>query len=277
MIEYKAYHKKSLGKPKRRHAAPRKGKGAGEAAPARWRAALPAALAVVALAAASGAVLAVYAWLSHSRLFAVRVLDVNEGGRVPRDEVAAILKGVPGGNIFRLPAEQIGRRLLEHPFVERVSVRKALPDRLVVRIAERRPVAMINLDALFYVDERGRVFKRLTAYDPKEFPIITGFSPREIGARDPVALSNLARTVELLRLVESGTLRRNISEAHYDPLDGYSLVTRDRGVRIRVGTLDVAEALRRIEEAMPKVAGLGRDATVVDLRTEGRIYVRRES
>jgi len=39
--------------------------------------------------------------------------------------------------------------------VRSVSVRKAFPDRLVVRIEERRPVAMVNLDALYYVDAEG--------------------------------------------------------------------------------------------------------------------------
>jgi len=50
----------------------------------------------------------------------------------------------------------------------------------VVRIEERTPVAMVNLDVLHYLDEEGRPFKRLTAYDPKNLAIVTGFSRKDL-------------------------------------------------------------------------------------------------
>lgn len=275
MLEYKAYHKKSLGKPRRAHAARRKAKEKGAPRTASLlSAALPAAAALLVLVLVGVAGAAAYAWLGRSPLFAVRHIDVNPCAHVTRDEVSAILSGAARGNIWRLSTAEIGKRLRDHPFVREVSVRKAFPDRLVVRVVERTPVAMVNLDALYYVDERGDVFKRLTAYDDKGFPILTGFSRADLAAKEPLALRNLKRTIELLRRAESGSLRRNISEVHYDPLDGYTIVTRDRGLRLKVGTTEFAEAMRRVDEAMPKLAGLGRDVGVVDLKTEGRIYVR---
>lgn len=275
MIEYKAYHKKSLGKPRRGHAARRKGKvkGAREGG-VRFRHVLPVAAAflAVALVGASGA--AVYSWLGHSRIFSVQVIDINPCDHVSRDEVSGILNGVSPGNIWSLSTREIGRRLLTHPYVREVSVRKAFPDKLVVRVGERKPVAMINLDSLYYVDERGEIFKRLTAYDPKGFPIVTGFSREDLAAKDPVSMQNLKRTIDLLQCAESGVLRENISEAHFDAQDGFTLVTRDFGLQLKIGTTEFREAMRRVEEAMPKLASLGRDRGIVDLKTAGRIYVR---
>ncbi len=275
MIEYKAYHKKSLGKPRRGHAVRRKGKEKdAREGRVRFRHVLPVAAAILAVAFVGAAGAAVYSWLGHSRIFSVQVIDINPCDHVSRDEVSGILGGVPGGNIWALSTREIGRRLLTHPYVREVSVRKAFPDKLVVRVGERRPVAMINLDSLYYVDDRGDIFKRLTAYDAKAFPIVTGFSRADLAAKDPVSIRNLKKTIELLGCAEAGPLRENISEAHFDAQDGFTLVTRDFGLQLKIGTTDFREAMRRIEEAMPKLASLGRDSGIVDLKTAGRIYVR---
>lgn len=133
---------------------------------------------------------------------------------------------------------------------------------------------MINLDALYYVDDRGSIFKRLTAYDAKNLPILTGFSRKDLAAKDPVAIRNLKKTIDLLQNAEAGVLRRNLSEVHYDAQDGYTLVTRDFGLRLKIGTMDFTKAMQRVEEAMPKLASLGQAKGVVDLKTEGRIFVR---
>jgi cell division protein FtsQ len=276
MIEYKAYHKRSLGKPRKKvHAARKKGKEKnGAAARINFRQVLPvaAAILVVVLVTAAGA--AVYSWLGHSRLFSVRDIDMNRCAYVTRDEVSGILSGVAQGNIWSLSSRDIGHRLRTHPWVRSVSVRKVFPDRLVVRIEERKPAAMVNLDALYYVDEEGTIFKRLTAYDPKNFPIVTGFSRGELTARDAVTLQNLRKTLELLRCTESGVLRQNISEVHFDAQEGYTLVTRDSGLQLKIGMMDFREAMKRIEEAMPKLSSVGQARGIVDLKTAGRIYVR---
>jgi cell division protein FtsQ len=275
MIEYKAYHKKSLGKRKRLYAAQKKKKkkeGTRGRFPLRQSLPVAAALLVLLLVGAAGA--SVYSWLGRSDIFSVRVVDMNACEHVSGDEIAGTLKGVAGGNIWSLSKEQIGRRLLSHPYVREVVVRKAFPDKLVLRIGEREPVAMINLDALYYVDADGTIFKRLTAYDAKDKPILTGFSRDDLAAKDPVTIRNLKKTIELLRVAESGSLSRNISEVHFDAQDGYTLVTRDFGLQLKIGLMDFSEAMRRVEEAMPKLASLGTTKGVVDLKTAGRIFVR---
>jgi len=275
MIEYKAYHKKSLGKRKRPHSArkQKKGKRPGRGRiPLRQWFPVAAAVLVFLLLGAGGA--AAYSWLGRSAIFSVRVVDMNPCTHVKGDEISGILKGVARGNIWSLSKEEIGRRILSHPFVREVVVRKAFPDKLLVSIEERNPVAMVNLDALYYVDERGTIFKRLTAYDAKDLPILTGFSRNDLASGDPVTIRNLERTIELLRHAEAGTLNRNISEVHFDAQDGYTLVTRDFGLQLKIGTMDFGEAMRRVEEAIPKLASLGREKKVVDLKTAGRIFVR---
>jgi cell division protein FtsQ len=276
MIEYKAYHKKSLGKRKRPHAARRKKKKGREETPGRTRfmRSIPIVAAVLAFLLLGAAGAAAYSWLGRSAIFSVRVVDMNPCDHVSKDEISGMLKGVARGNIWSLSKEEIGRRILSHPFAREVAVRKAFPDKLVVNIEEREPVAMINLDALYYVDEQGAIFKRLTAYDSKNLPILTGFSRGDLAAKDPVTIRILKKTIDLLRHTEAGVLRRNISEVHFDAQDGYTLVTRDFGLQLKIGTMEFPKAMERVEEAMQKLASLGQSKGVVDLKTEGRIFVR---
>jgi cell division protein FtsQ len=281
MIEYKAYHKaggRKRGRDGRAVRKREKGKpgGTGRMSPqvrlrlAGWIAGVLLSVALAGVAAASA-----YAKLTRSPLFSVRSVDINPGTRVTQEEVWAIVRSAGRGNIWDIPAREVARRLSDHPWVRAVSVRKVLPDRFVVRIDERRPVAMVNLDALYYVDAEGSPFKRLTAYDPKDYPILTGFSRGDLLARDAVTLRNFRKTLDLVRLAgESAALRQNLSEVHFDAQDGYTLVIRDSGLQLKVGLTDFPEAMRRIEEALPRLSGLGASAGIVNLKTRDRIFVR---
>ncbi len=133
---------------------------------------------------------------------------------------------------------------------------------------------MVNLDALYYLDEEGRPFKRLTSYDSKNLAIVTGFSRQEFLRKDEVTMRDLRKTLDLLRGVEAGALRQNVSEIHFDAQDGFTVVTRDAGMQFKVGMNDTGESIRRIEAAMPRISGMTRSRGIVDLKTEGRIFVR---
>ncbi|HEU4949175.1 MAG TPA: FtsQ-type POTRA domain-containing protein, partial [Candidatus Deferrimicrobiaceae bacterium] len=215
-----------------------------------------------------------FTWLKRSPLFTIRTVDMNRCANVSMEEVWVILRGRGAGNLWSVPVREVVRRLSAHPWVRSVSVRKSFPDRLVVRIEEMKPVAMVNLDALHYLDEEGRPFKRLTAYDRKNLAIVTGFSRQELLRKDPVTLRDLRKTLDLLQGVEAGALRQNVSEIHFDAQDGYTVVTRDAGLQLKVGTVEVKEAIRRIEAAMPRITGMARSSGIADLKTEGRVYMR---
>jgi len=278
MIEYRAYHKTrpgkrgSAGRTVRKKDKARAGKPKPMGARLRligWIAACLLAVGFTGVAFASA-----YSWLTRSPLFMVRTVDMNRCANVSLEEVWAIVRGDGSGILWSVPANEVARRLSGHPWVRSVSVRKSFPDRLVVRIQERTPVAMVNLDVLHYLDEEGRPFKRLTAYDPKNLAIVTGFSREELLRKDPVTVRDLRKTLDLLRGVEAGALRQNVSEIHFDSQDGYTVVTRDAGMQLKVGTMDVKEAIRRIEAAMPRISGMTRSSGIADLKTEGRVFMR---
>ncbi|MGE5247553.1 MAG: cell division protein FtsQ/DivIB [Verrucomicrobiota bacterium] len=277
MIEYKAYHRTGPGKKGReRKAVRRRGgaRGEGMTRGERMRLAAWGALVLFLVILAGAASVSAYSWLTHSPLFVVRTIEMNPCPNVTKEEVWSIVRGGGSTNLWTVPAREVSRKLSAHPWIRSVSVRKAFPDRLVVRIEEEQPVAMVNLDALWYVNADGKPFKRVANYDPKNLAIVTGFSVRDLRSGDAVTVRNFRRALELLQLAEAGPLRKNLSEVHFDPQDGFTLVTRDTGVQFRVGGMDLQKAVRRVEEALPRLSSLGNGPGIVDLKTEGRIFVR---
>ena len=51
-------------------------------------------------------------------------------------------------------------------------------------MAEREPVAVVNIGCLYYLDSNGELFKPLTEGDRLDFPVITGITDEDMG-RDP--------------------------------------------------------------------------------------------
>ena len=171
MIEYRAYHKNRPGKgAKRRADRAEEGQGPGRGAEAAAGATAPdrvdrrrparrgvhrrgvrlRLLVAHALAALHGA---------HRRHEPVRERFARGSvGDRPRRRV---------GHLWSVPAKRSRGACPDTP--GSAPSRSASPFRTVWWCGSgRTPVAMVNLDVLHYLDEEGRPFKRLTAYDPKE-------------------------------------------------------------------------------------------------------------
>ena len=62
-----------------------------------------------------------------------------------RARVTSVFERDFGGNIFQIPINERRRKLLAIDWIERASVSRIWPNRLVVRVWERTPIAFVNL------------------------------------------------------------------------------------------------------------------------------------
>ncbi|HEX4966588.1 MAG TPA: FtsQ-type POTRA domain-containing protein [Thermoanaerobaculia bacterium] len=114
----------------------------------------PLAVAVAVVALPTGLVY----WVLTAPMFRLHQVDV--GG--PQHRVAAAwvrqtLAPFMGRNLVRLSLADATARLQSNPWIEKVEIEKELPDGLRVKLAERRPVAMLlSGESLAYADSAGR-------------------------------------------------------------------------------------------------------------------------
>ena len=102
-------------------------------------------------------------WVLTSRRFQLRDISVRRRTAVPaaaqRVQAAWVLRALAplqGRNLLRLPLSEVRQRLAGNRWVAAADVAKELPDRLLVTVAERRPVVLLRSgEALLFADDAG--------------------------------------------------------------------------------------------------------------------------
>lgn len=208
-------------------------------------------------------------WLFTSPTFALAAVDLGEHRFVERGWVDRALAPLVGRNLLRLELSEVRARLAEHPWVDRVTVEKRLPDRLRIDVVEKRPVALLRGDAgLSYLAEDGRT---IAAYDPMRGPgdllLITAAAtvagaPAELGEAFALerelalARPEWARTLSEIELLGGGDFRVHLGALEHPLL-------------VRAGTL--AERFAALAPLLPELERRYERLAFIDLRFDRRI------
>jgi cell division septal protein FtsQ len=190
----------------------------------------------------------VYVHLLSDSYFRVREVEVEGGRKIPKETLRSltVMEGMP--NLFSVKLKEVVKRLESHPWIEQVRVRKVFPHKIVIQIKERKPMAIIQLEELYYVDTQGEIFTPVGDRDEYNYPYVTGLTRRAL-ERDPEEAKRLiAKALELLRFVNQGKVPPlgEISEIHMEKTFGIQCFTKAEGVEVKMGWEDFEEKLKRL-------------------------------
>ena len=211
-----------------------------------FKSALPALLTIAAIAAVVAGGVFGYRWLTGSKRFAVTEVEVRGAHALPASEVQRVVAPAYGQNVFRVSLAALERRLRAEPWIAGASVRRSLPDTLVVEVEERRAAALAELGGLYLVDEHGQAFKRadVGGGEGSGLLVVTGIG-RDDYRRSPVeAAARIRAALDAARAYREGD-RPALGEVRHDLLRGITLYTRRPVTAIRLGHLPGAGILRR--------------------------------
>jgi cell division protein FtsQ len=204
-------------------------------------------------------------------------LTVHGNERLSTGEVLALLDGLKGSNIMTVAIDDWQQRLLASPWVEAATLRRLLPSRVEVIIAERRPIGIARLShSLYLVDARGVVIDEYgPAYADYDLPIIDGLAGRpgqSVSAVDEPRALLAARVIRALEAAPE--LAKVVSQI--DVSDVYDAVVMLQGetVMLRLGDRDFADRIREYRELAPALRERVPEIDYVDLRFGDRLYVR---
>src|ERR1019366_201096 len=208
----------------------------------RWRLwLLLAALAVVGVSSAMAALKVRQFVVTDSR-FALshdaQSLTITGLQYTPRSKVLRVFAGDFDHSIFSTPLEERRRRLLAIDWVEEASVSRIWPDRLLVRIRERQPVAFVIFrSGVELIDAHG-VLLEPPALAHFAFPVLSGV--RE----DEMEDQRRERVRALLRLQQDlGYMAKDVSEVNTADPDNIRIVTQveNRTVELMMGDGNFAQ------------------------------------
>jgi cell division protein FtsQ len=212
----------------------------------------------------------------HARVLHVDRITVRGNAHLSTGEVLAMLDGIRGQHVLRVDLERWRQKVLESPWVESASLRRVLPSTIEVFIRERQPVAIGRLhDELFLVDAGGRI---IDEYGPNylqfDLPIVDGLESARAG--EPMVDDGRAALAgeAIAALRRNGSLYKRVSQiVMTGPRDAAVLLDDDRTL-VHLGDEQFLERLQAYVDIAPALRSQVADIDSIDLRFDGRAYVR---
>jgi cell division protein FtsQ len=209
--------------------------------------------------------------LSRDRKDALTVEGLRYASRL---KVTRVFAADFDRSIFSVPLEERRRRLLAIDWVEDASVSRIWPDRLVVRLRERKPVAFVFLrSGVLLVDAQGVLLD-----PPSEaqfsFPVLSGI--RE----DATEVERREQVRALLRLQEDlGASARDISEVNASDPDDLRMVAQvdNRAIELAMGDGNYGPRYQNFLNHYPDIRRTSPEVNAFDLRLDDRITAKGSS
>jgi cell division protein FtsQ len=211
-------------------------------------------------------VLAAYWGAKASSVFAVERLQVKGAPPAVARDVELAAKDVMGTSLLSIDAEMLEGTLRALPSVAGVSVDRAFPNTLVVRVAAERPVAVVRRGhTAWLVTGAGKIIREIETGTERGFPRLwlTRGTTVRIGGSLPANLTMATRALAAARAVR---LPRRVKGVRLE--GGQLTLVLWRGPDIRLG--EAADVLLKLTVAARIFPLVGEGAAYLDVSVPER-------
>jgi cell division septal protein FtsQ len=183
----------------------------------------------------------IYQRLCGCDFFQITAVRIDGNRMTSKEQIATLSRVDIHSNLLAINADQIEALLKSHPWIAEADVIRDWPNRLLIQVKEKKPVALLNRKTgPFYLDIQGQIIAAASPSQELDFPVITGlenFPFNTTGASQiPESLDNV---IDLLKLANRNNPilpEQNISEIHITKRGELILYLLDRPFPIFLGT-----------------------------------------
>ena len=198
-------------------------------------------------------------------LFSLQRIQVSGNRRARTGDILRAVEPWRSANLIALDLSEIAHAVGMHPWIERVTLSKRLPDGLSVRITERKAVALFRDGSqLWWLSSDGRPIE---IYDPRadstEYVLVSG---------ERRALADAVDLLEDLRSVPPEYFSA-LSEISALPDGGFGIMDTIFRRPVRVLRRDAPAKIRALLDARSFIESRGWEARAFDLRFADRIVL----
>lgn len=214
--------------------------------------------------------------LLSASYFEIREISVRGLKELTEKDVLALAHVRPRSNILSVNTSGVAERIAANAWVKNVYVGREFPDRLVLDIRERKPVAIVKQDGAFYLmDAGGNVFKKLSGGDDVDLAILSGVNIRSKTLSPLVA--DALKLLESLSSADRYPFLGTVSEVHISDVFGLSLLT-DKGLHLKMGRDNFDGKLRQLNLVLVdlEMRGMKDGHLFVDLADISKVTVQRK-
>lgn len=225
--------------------------------------------------------------------FAIAQIVVENDGVLTADQVRQLSGARVGQNLLSVDLDQTRQNVEMAPIVRRVSVRRELPNRLVINVEERMAVARLQSRAIsgdagssaLMVDRDGYVLKPFKLSDggaviqPRRLtsglPLLTGVKLGDVCVGRRVESEQIYQALRLLdKLAQSAVCSAiDVEQVDLSKVRLLTVTTRQKSV-MKFDTEDLQRQLRRLAVVLTWAQQRHKMVQMVDLTIERGVPVR---
>ncbi|MEQ8189315.1 MAG: FtsQ-type POTRA domain-containing protein [Candidatus Eremiobacterota bacterium] len=163
-------------------------------------------------------------------------------------------------------SSRVVKRLKDIPWISDISLQFELPDRIIINIKERQPIAIVKTaDTSFYIDEEGIVVSNVDTLNNWNFPVIRGLD-RDIFLGKKLIVNNLDTLIQSLKSCDP-VIVENFPEVEVDEKGDIILYSRNN-IKFNLGgdKKEIPEKLSLLPSISQSISDKGLAIEAVDMR-----------
>jgi cell division septal protein FtsQ len=218
----------------------------------------------------------VYHLVLEAEYFRVRTIDITGLTMLTRKEALYLLGITEETTSWQLDLPRMGARMLHHPYIKSVVLRREFPHTLRVTVRERTPYLMVSShDQRMLVDEEGVVLRTFVPEKDSKVPHVILPQPHTLEPGMRLRQQEVQRAFELLQAYQASPLAEMLRLA--------SLTVQPSGISIwrfeqypfdiRLGEEDISLQLGRLPLALRYITQQHLAVRAVDLSYRKRIII----
>ena len=216
--------------------------------------------------------------------YALKTIEVTSDGKLSRETILHAADVAEGKNIFSIDLPKVQEKLGSLPQVEDSRIQRILPNKLVISIQERRPVAWVvpadtntasfKFENAYLVDRRGILLKtKSLAPEYLGLPLIIGVDTSNCQAGQPLEQDEVKSALDLIR-ASAQILQGRLQIQSIDVSKGYCLVVTDKQrASITFSTDEIEWQLHRLETVLSYCDKNNRELQTANLMVQRNVPV----
>jgi cell division protein FtsQ len=214
--------------------------------------------------------------------YALKTIEVTSDGNLTREAILRAANVSEGKNIFSISLPKVRDELGALPQVEESRIQRILPNKLVISIQERRPVAWVvppetnvgsfNFESAYLVDRRGILLKtKSLAPEYLGLPLIIGVDTSNCQAGQPLEQDDVKAALDLIR-ASTEVLQGRFQIQSIDVSKGYCLTVTDKQhASVTFSTDEIESQLHRLGTVLSYCDKNSRELQTVNLMAQRNV------
>jgi cell division septal protein FtsQ len=195
-------------------------------------------------------------------VFTVHKVVVGGARYISRDKIIASSGIKPGCGLFNVNLVNVAIRLNQEYAARDFIVYRRLPDTIVIKVQERKPVALLGTEKVMGVDNEGVPLPYVGQDMVSTLPIVSGIKSAA-SMSDPQVKARVVSGLKLLDTISKNCpeLMKRISDINVSTMG----INLDNGLEVIIGETDWPEKVQNLEKWIDGVTGRLDSVKTLDL------------